>query len=86
MAATDPTTWSLGVWILWAIGSYYLIGFFVHWFRFRILERNVLSRKKGAIDAWNDGISGFPAAGYAKMLGKHKLEADWRGRPKEKQE
>lgn len=84
MAPTDPTTWDIWTWWLWAMGLYYLVGFFVHWVRFRRLERDVEARRKGSVKAWNKGISGFPAAGYAKMMGKRKLEPDWRGRPKRK--
>jgi hypothetical protein len=82
MAPTDPTTWSLGIWLLWAIGTYYLVGFFIHWFRFRRLEKLVAAKDIGYAAAWNRGISGFPAAGYAKMMGLHKLETDGNGPPK----
>lgn len=84
MAPTDPTTWSFFTWWLWMLGLYYLGGFFLHWFRFRRLERDLAKRKKGSVDAWNAGISGWPAVGYAKMLGKQKLESGWRGKPRRK--
>jgi hypothetical protein len=76
MAPLQPATWDWWTWALYALAAYYLVNFFLHFFRFARLERRAHEGGPEEVERFNRALRGFPASGYAKMLGKRPLEAD----------
>ncbi len=76
MAPLEPSTWAWWTWALHGLAAYYLVNFFLHFFRFRRLERRADDGDEADLERYNRSLRGFPASGYAKMLGKSPLEAD----------
>lgn len=73
MSPTDPGTWSAWTWALLGLSVYYTVDFFLHFARFRRLERAALRGDLGAARQFNRAIRGFPHSGFAKMLGKRPI-------------
>lgn len=75
MAPFEPSTWAWWTWVLHGLAAYYLVNFVVHFFRFRRLETAAMEGGPRDVARFNESLRGFPASGYAKMLGYRPLEA-----------
>jgi hypothetical protein len=56
--------------------------FFRHYVRFRRLEAAAEAGGADEVAAFNRALRGFPASGYAKMLGKRPMTGEETGRPR----
>lgn len=74
MAPFEPSTWAWWTWVLHALAAYYVVNFFVYFFRFGHLEVEARDGDAEAVERFNRSLRGFPASGYAKMLGYRPLE------------
>jgi len=68
-------TWPPMLWGLYGIGALYLFGFVVFFARLEALARRAAAGDAEAIRRHNRLLRGFPNALYARMLGRHPLEA-----------
>ena len=62
------------VWVLYALGFLYVVGFVSFWFRFRAGEIAARGGDPEAVFRFNASLRGFPNKFYAKMLGKRPFE------------
>ena len=77
-----PAEWTRTTWFFVLLGSFYVVGVVVYWFRFQAAERRAKAGEPGAPERFNAMLAGFPNAIYAKMLGKKPFEV----RPPERSE
>ena len=56
------------------MAAWYTVQFFLHYVRFARLEREAGHGDEAAVERFNAALRGFPASGFAKMLGKRRLE------------
>lgn len=76
MSPWEPATWAWWIWILHGVGVLYLILFVWEYFRLERLERHAMDGGPEDLARFNAAILGFPHSGFAKMLGKRRLEDD----------
>lgn len=78
---TDPTAWRWSTWWLYAVAAWYMVNFFVFWFRFKAGERKAKAGAAADVTRYNRMLRGFPNAVFAKMFGKRPYEVP---KPEEK--
>lgn len=74
MFDTDPTQWRWSTWWLYALAAYYLVNFFVFWFRFKAAEAKARAGAPGDVLRYNRMLRGFPNVVYAKQFGKRPFQ------------